>query len=104
MAEGIGENIRRLLIEKKIKQKDVAEYLGVSNGTFSDWLRGRHIPKSQYIVAMAKYFEVTPLELTTKRAASPTEDRLTALFDSLTEDQKAAAIDYMKYLIQKGQE
>ena len=41
MATSISQNIKKLLADRNLTQKELAEAIGVSNGTLSDWLRGR---------------------------------------------------------------
>lgn len=104
MAEGIGSNIKELIAKKGITQSELAKELGVSSGTLSDWIKGRYYPRHRYLVRMAEYFGVTPLQITAKKDTIPPDDGLVSLFNSLSTESKEKAIDYMKYLLHKGQE
>ena len=41
----IGKNILNLLIMYEKEQKDLAEYLGVGEGTVSRWIHGERTPR-----------------------------------------------------------
>ena len=98
---GISDNIRRLIESRNMSQSQLAEILGVSNGTLSDWLKGRFYPRHKYITKMSEYFGVDETEITKEKDIVPTDDRLMSLYNSLTDEKKAQAIDYLKYLVEK---
>ena len=103
MGDDIGKNIKDLIKAKGITQTALARHLGISNGTLSDWISGRYRPKPKNIKAIAEYFGVTPMEISLKKDPRPIDDRLKSLFDSLSDDKKEQAIDYMRYLLsQRG--
>jgi transcriptional regulator with XRE-family HTH domain len=98
---GISDNIRRLIESRNMTQSQLAEILGVSNGTLSDWLKGRFYPRHKYIAKMSEYFGVGETEITKEKDIVPTDDRLMSLYNSLTDEKKAQAIDYLRYLVEK---
>lgn len=62
-----GERLFQLRSERGIYQKQLAEYLGVSIGTISNYENGIHYPDLQTLCRFAEYFQVTTdylLELT----------------------------------------
>lgn len=62
-----GERLFHLRTERGIYQKQLAEYLGVSIGTISNYENGIHYPDLQTLCRFAEYFHVTTdylLELT----------------------------------------
>lgn len=70
----IGELIAELRKDLRLKQTDVAEYLGVSVGTISNYECGRYEPDLETVRQLSKLFNVTSdylLELT--------DDKYTAL-------------------------
>lgn len=103
MNTGLSENIKRLLTERNLTQKELAEALGISGGTLSDWLRGRFYPRRKYIEAMANYFSV-PVDEITKEKDTNLDDRLMSLFNDLSDAKQEQVIDYMKFLLHKGKE
>lgn len=59
----IESNIKKIISEKGILQKHVAELAGFDQKTFSNMLHGRGTLKAQYIPDIAKALDVTPNEL-----------------------------------------
>lgn len=59
----VAGNVERLIDEKGLKRKAVANRLGMSEGTFSRMLNGRAIIKPIHIQAMAAALGVSPNEL-----------------------------------------
>lgn len=53
------KKFRKLLKERNVKRKVLAERLGVSVRTVEYWLNGRNRPSMQYVIAMAKLFEMS---------------------------------------------
>ena len=53
------EIFQKLLNEKGVKTSDVARATGISNMTFSDWKRGKCVPKIDKLQKIADYFGVT---------------------------------------------
>lgn len=53
-----GERIHELLKEKRISQKELAEALGISPSSVSDWKRGS-VPSSENLVKAAQFLGVS---------------------------------------------
>lgn len=53
------KKFRKLLKERNVKRKALAERLGVSVRTVEYWLYGRNRPSMQYVIAMAKLFDMS---------------------------------------------
>lgn len=62
-AMSIGENIRVKRALNKVSQKVVAEAVGVAENTVASWEKGKNLPPSDKIVALAKYFQCTTDEI-----------------------------------------
>ena len=56
---GIGERIKELRIEHGLSQMQFAKIIGVSQKAVDYWERGVNEPKSSYIIAMVKAFEIS---------------------------------------------
>lgn len=54
-----GERLYQLRTERGIYQKQLAEYLGVSIGTISNYENGVHYPDLETLCRFAEYFSVT---------------------------------------------
>ena len=52
------KKFRKLLKDRNVKRKVLAERLGVSAVTVGYWLKGRYRPAMQYTIAMAKFFNL----------------------------------------------
>ena len=55
----IGQIIRELRREMECTQNRLADILGVTQDSISLWETDKRIPDTQYIVAMANFFDVT---------------------------------------------
>lgn len=51
-----GRNLARYIEAKGKTQKEIAEYLGVSAPTVSDWINGKKFPRMDKIEMLANYF------------------------------------------------
>lgn len=59
----IGKFIKDLRKEKGVTQEQFAEILGVSNRTISRWETGSNMPDISLLIEIAKYFEVSIVEI-----------------------------------------
>ena len=57
--ENIGKRIRELRKEMDCTQSKLADVLGVTQDSISLWENGKRIPDTQYIITLAKFFNVT---------------------------------------------
>lgn len=57
--EKIGEKIKELRKEMDCTQNALAQVLGVTQDSISLWETGKRIPDTQYVVALARFFEVS---------------------------------------------
>lgn len=55
-----GENLKKLRIEKNLKQEELGDILNVSKATISSWEMGRTQPPFEAIELILKYFNVSP--------------------------------------------
>ena len=55
----IGENIRRLRLERKMTQEQLAEVLNVTNAAVSKWERGDSLPDITMLFPIAEFFGVS---------------------------------------------
>ena len=53
------KKFRKMLKERNVKRKALAERLGVSVRTIEYWLNGRNRPSMQDVIAMAKLFDMS---------------------------------------------
>lgn len=62
--EVLATNIRRLLKEKNKTQNELAEYVGVSKTTVSEWIAAKKYPRIEKIQAIAECFDVYRSDIT----------------------------------------
>lgn len=65
--EILAENLERLIRSKGIDQKILAEKIGVSEMTASNWVRGIKYPRIDKIQALADFFNVKHSDLVTEQ-------------------------------------
>jgi len=54
----VGDNLRKLRIEKKLSQQYVADSLNINRRTYAAWEEGRQSIKSAHIPELANFFGV----------------------------------------------
>lgn len=62
--EILAKNIRRLLKENNKTQNDLAEYVGVSKTTVSEWISAKKYPRIEKIQAISDFFDVYRTDIT----------------------------------------
>jgi transcriptional regulator with XRE-family HTH domain len=68
----LGENIRKLRIERNISQTELANIVGCSDKTISAWENDTRIPRNLTLIKMADYFNIS-LDFLTGRPSTPSE-------------------------------
>lgn len=56
-------NLNRLLRQRKMTQKELSEYMGVSASTVNDWVRGKKIPRMDKVDKLCSIFGVSREEI-----------------------------------------
>lgn len=64
--EIFAKNLKRLLEEKSITQKELCLALNFKESTFSDWMKAKSYPRIDKIEMMANYFNVQKSDLIEK--------------------------------------
>lgn len=58
-----GRNLTNILYEKRITQKELGKYMGVSSATTSDWCSGKKMPRIDKLTSICNYLHVTMTDL-----------------------------------------
>lgn len=58
-----GKNLTDILYEKRISQKDLGKYMGVSSATTSDWCSGKKMPRIDKLTSIANFLHVSMSDL-----------------------------------------
>lgn len=85
----IGENIKKACTVKGIRQVDIAEHMGVSQGSVSNWIKGTNSIDIENLAKLCRFigvsldqiFGIAPIEQDTMLSSS--EKELISLFRSL---------------------
>lgn len=88
------DTILVILKRKNLKQKDLTDYLGISQNAFTDWKSGRIKSWQKYLPQIAEFLGVTVDELLgspSNKAVpfAPDLDELRALYLALDPDDRA---------------
>ena len=91
-------NLKRHLNISGKKKIEVAKAVGVSTGTFSDWLKGRSYPRMDKIQLLADYFGIKKSDLVedvnlSKETVSEEDQKVLDLLHQVPKDKRAAAIE-----------
>lgn len=57
------KNLLKYLAQSNTTQKDVAHSIGVTTGTFNDWVKGRSVPRMDKMQKLANYFDIEVSDL-----------------------------------------
>ena len=55
----LGQNLKDIRIKNKYNQEDIAEQLGVTKQTISNWEKGKRTPDIDSLVKLANIYQVT---------------------------------------------
>ena len=84
--EVFSRNLKRYMDMHGKNQKDMAEIVGVSTATFSDYINAKKYPRIDKIDILADYFGILKSDLIEDK--SQEEIKEPAMFDGLSENQK----------------
>ncbi|HBT79020.1 MAG TPA: XRE family transcriptional regulator, partial [Selenomonas sp.] len=56
-------NLNRLLNERRMTQKELSDFMGVSASTVNDWVRGKKIPRMDKVDKLCSIFGVSREEI-----------------------------------------
>ena len=59
----ISENLNRLLEERNITQQELAEYIGVTQASVSNWCKGIKMPRMDKIDKICQYLDIERSDL-----------------------------------------
>ncbi|REH95123.1 transcriptional regulator [Staphylococcus felis] len=77
--KNLSDNLKRLMKEHNIDQKELAEAIGVSQPTISNWLKQTKYPRIKKIQDLADYFNVPKSKITESQKLQ--QDTMAAHFD-----------------------
>ena len=91
--EIFSRNLKRYVNNSGATQKEIAKAIGVSTGTFCDWVKGRAYPRMDKVQLLAEYFGIKKSDLVEdvnvgKDAISNKEQLVLDLFHKIPDDRK----------------
>ena len=94
-----GDNLRNLIEEREITQKELALHLNIAPSTVSSYVQNTREPDFATLKSIAKYFEVSIdylLNFESDNITTRQESELLRIFRSLSNEQKEISIEQCK--------
>lgn len=98
-----GENLRTLIEERNMTQKELASHLNIAPSTLGSYVQNKREPDFSTLKSIAKYFDVSIdylLDYTIDKTTTIKENEMLRIFRSLTEEQQYICIEQCKVFIQ----
>lgn len=94
-------NLHRYVAKSGENQKEIAKAIGVSAGTFCDWMKGRAYPRMDKVQLLADYFGIKKSDLVedvcvAKDAISEKEQKLLDLFHTVPEEHRDGLLELIE--------
>lgn len=97
-----GGNLRALIEERDLTQKEVAHQLNIAPSTMGSYVQNVREPDFATLKLLAKYFDVTIdylLDHETGHANTRQENELLRIFRSLTEEQRKVCVEQCRVFV-----
>ena len=98
----IGENIKKIAALKGIRQVDIAEHMGVSQGSVSNWIKGTNSIDIENLAELCRFLGVSldqiygVAPITPEVTLSSEETELISLFRMLNSDGRGLAMNTIR--------
>lgn len=100
-----GDNLRTLIEERDITQKELARQLNIAPSTLGSYVQNVREPDFSTLKLLADYFDVSIdylLDHYQKKNVTRQENELLRVFRSLTEEQQYVCIEQCKVLMRSN--
>jgi repressor LexA len=102
--EIFSRNLKRYVNNSGATQKEIAKAVGVSTGTFCDWIKGRAYPRMDKVQLLADYFGIKKSDLVEdvnvgKETISNQEQVILDLFHKVPDEKKEFLIKMIQAVI-----
>lgn len=97
-----GENLRTLIEEREITQKELARQLNIAPSTLGSYVQNTREPDFSTLKTIARYFNVSIdylLDYSSGKTADHQEDELLRIFRSLSQEQKNICIEQCRVFV-----
>ena len=98
----LGENLRNLIDERDMTQKELAKILNIAASTLGGYIQGYSEPDFETLKLLASYFDVSTdylLDFQRNRSYTRNQQELLRIFDSLRPEQQELYIEQGKAFI-----
>ena len=95
------ENLKRILDEQGLRQKDLAIMVGVSTPTVSEWCSGKKMPRMKMLDAICDALQC-PLNELTKPERPNVEQTILNVLKPMSDRQKQMVLAYAKFISKEG--
>lgn len=98
----IGERLRKLRKENKVKQEELANIIGVQKSAVSLYERNRNSPSDKHKVEIARYFDVSLdylLGFIDEQVPCYNEKQFMRLPDDLTDEDRMLMKNYLEFIL-----
>ena len=102
--EIFSKNLSRYLAESGKTQKEVAAAIGVSTGTFCDWVKQRSYPRMDKVQRLAEFFGISKSDLVEEWGPENDEDlaadqKVLELFHKVPKEKREFALSLIQATI-----
>jgi repressor LexA len=104
--EIFSSNLKRYVDDSGKMHKDIAKAVGVSKGTFSDWLNGRAYPRMDKIQRLSEIFGITMSDLVDERPSeedlvfASQKEEVLELFSKVPEEKRELVLSLIRVTIE----
>ena len=94
----LGQNLKDIRIKNKYNQEDIAEQLGVTKQTISNWEKGKRTPDINHLIKLANIYQVTLDNL----IGSDKQDEcieLLNIISNMSEDKRSKLLNFLKVTV-----
>ena len=99
--EIFSRNLKRYVENSGKKQKEIADAISVSTGTFCDWMKGRAYPRMDKLQALADYFRISKSDLVEdknieKNSVSADDQEVLDLFHKVPKEKREFVLSMIR--------
>ncbi len=98
----LGDNLRTLIDEQDMTQKEVARQLNIAPSTLGSYIQDKREPDFATLKALAEYFHVSIdylMDYSFEKETSHQEDELMRILQTFSEKEKELCIEQCKVLV-----
>ena len=94
----LGQNLKDIRIKNKYNQEDIAEQLGVTKQTISNWEKGKRTPDINHLIKLANIYQVTLDTLTGSDKINECIELLN-IISNMNEDKRSKLLNFLKVTV-----